>query len=1512
MRHSVVEFAVPPARENRARSCSMVTSRRELRAITPTKSLPPKSPQLKGILARKALGTATDDEYAEELDINTAAGTEKKIAALGPQISDLTEAQLNSDYLLKKQKSLVNKMPYGSLLISLFALAGVVSQYVFSSAKDGELSTRDLAGVSVALRAVFWSLGAQAVIGLALFVFSVAASKRERLRPVGDYCLGGGLLGIFLLTGMFGDCRRAAVFINRQSCSSLREERYWIFDSYVLGWMLSLVTASCTLLPMRNRVAAFIGVSSITCYFITTWVVFITRSFGGGFAILALNSSLLAVSVCLTLVGRRKAERQDEFNFRRICKQEHDIIMLSRHLNNLEETFLSPTTKKDRASTVYEVHMDKLRKIMKRLESLAHVMEALENQHLDALDNDINASARSIAPLFPSLTNDPLPSTSSAFTGSSSGRMKDVKMKEGAKSSPIPSRRHWMSWKEWLRVNAEKIRPSKKLRRVDKNRAFKLQYKKTVFELQQLGQQMKLSLAALSHIDTIMDVKISPAQGVSGSDPSSDDPYIMDWVATNFMRREGQDYLNTSKRSLRRASIATTDSTLAQHGGPVVFGVSFAVTANHSSAPAGQAAETADVTGGMLQKMPSTKHLVPLRNEARQAPESAEKRLETQQNREERVPAAQQLQGVRTPMSDNYAPTVNSQAVRAVRRALLRQLQETPKLARDPAMSVPRAQTEGVFRRGSAPDARQSEAMIPNNQNDNHIGNHPPHPRRHSNPRESVADSSAVEVIVDHTPTPVRHRTEQATPPQPSKAGQKLAVRAVWNPFRRSPPPSPYAHSDSSLPATSSPLTFLRTRLFRGGEKGVRHPGLQLDTSIGIPMNSPTPLRPAKLKHSGKREKEKSPPPQEQRRRVSNRMKRFQAGTRRSEGDAQSVLGKIGSAEGNAKNSTKNSPLDSAQHPRLFQYRHSSSSGESIGSEAHATVVIMGSDTHLERETAATAAEKGGPEAVRECIPLPPYHPFVSDEVKANVLASADFRILRLDDESPLQSPIRLDEQRKTGPRIAPGTANGSDEAGRTIAPDSLEAATETTCFGPLYPYLSVAVPSVLPHPAPEDANQVSSDAPERLFKANGRHYVVDPKTVRARSGLFLPVDLFELCKVYGIGENWNASVLGLAGRSLNHSLLAVGTYLLAPVICDRDELGERAPQLMRFLHKITETYLNNPYHSEAHAAEVCHSTVVLARMLRVWDNLDMLGQLSLLLSALCHDVGHVGRNNAFLIAASSELAIIYNDKSPLENMHASTTFKLLSDDKCDFVDALSPADRATFRRYVIDLILQTDMQMHFEEVSKFRIRRQAADFDMVESAADRWLTARLIMKAADIGHSCKTWAQHKRWSYLIVHEFYLQGDEERVRGMEVSPLCDRQNAADLPKSQIGFLGFVCRPCFEELQALDTSGSIAKVCLDELQENSRRWSVVETAIESKRAFHPDGDLVPLPSKELPSPPQLSPNNSSSPSHDGNHESSSASASLNADEREGGQREVRVTPSARLVHKTREQEKDRAT
>ena len=84
------------------------------------------------------------------------------------------------------------------------------------------------------------------------------------------------------------------------------------------------------------------------------------------------------------------------------------------------------------------------------------------------------------------------------------------------------------------------------------------------------------------------------------------------------------------------------------------------------------------------------------------------------------------------------------------------------------------------------------------------------------------------------------------------------------------------------------------------------------------------------------------------------------------------------------------------------------------------------------------------------------------------------------------------------------------------------------------------------------------------------------------------------------------------------------------------------------------EKYSSNPT-----PKQVMHKAFLLATktdLCRVTSHLDM---LALLLAAVGHDAGHLGRSNAFEVASESPLALLYNNASPLENLHAATLLRI-------------------------------------------------------------------------------------------------------------------------------------------------------------------------------------------------------------------------------------------------------------
>ena len=57
------------------------------------------------------------------------------------------------------------------------------------------------------------------------------------------------------------------------------------------------------------------------------------------------------------------------------------------------------------------------------------------------------------------------------------------------------------------------------------------------------------------------------------------------------------------------------------------------------------------------------------------------------------------------------------------------------------------------------------------------------------------------------------------------------------------------------------------------------------------------------------------------------------------------------------------------------------------------------------------------------------------------------------------------------------------------------------------------------------------------------------------------------------------------------------------------------------------------------------------------------------------------------LLPAGSELALMYNDESVLENHHLAVAFKLLQNPDCDIFVNLSRKQKQTLRKMVIDMV---------------------------------------------------------------------------------------------------------------------------------------------------------------------------------------------------------------------------------
>nr|XP_021494288.1 cGMP-inhibited 3',5'-cyclic phosphodiesterase B [Meriones unguiculatus] len=194
--------------------------------------------------------------------------------------------------------------------------------------------------------------------------------------------------------------------------------------------------------------------------------------------------------------------------------------------------------------------------------------------------------------------------------------------------------------------------------------------------------------------------------------------------------------------------------------------------------------------------------------------------------------------------------------------------------------------------------------------------------------------------------------------------------------------------------------------------------------------------------------------------------------------------------------------------------------------------------------------------------------------------------------------------------------------------------------------------------------------------------------------------------------------------------------------------------------------------------------------------NIPALELMALYVAAAMHDYDHPGRTNAFLVATNAPQAVLYNDRSVLENHHAASAWNLyLSRPEYNFLLNLDHVEFKRFRFLVIEAILATDLKKHFDFLAEFNAKANDVNSNGIEwsSESDRLLVCQVCIKLADINGPAKARDLHLRWTEGIVNEFYEQGDEEANLGLPISPFMDR-SSPQLAKLQESFITHIVGP----------------------------------------------------------------------------------------------------------------------
>eukprot|EP01083_Nonionella_stella_P187184 687172_1 len=303
--------------------------------------------------------------------------------------------------------------------------------------------------------------------------------------------------------------------------------------------------------------------------------------------------------------------------------------------------------------------------------------------------------------------------------------------------------------------------------------------------------------------------------------------------------------------------------------------------------------------------------------------------------------------------------------------------------------------------------------------------------------------------------------------------------------------------------------------------------------------------------------------------------------------------------------------------------------------------------------------------------------------------------------------------------------------------------------------------------------------------------------------------------------------------------LLVLGVYLLSNASIFSSLFEENKVNLMQcahFLDLCEKLYQTNPYHNHIHATDVMQFNMSLLASSFIHSHFEDYECLAAFMSAVAHDIGHIGKNNDFLVKSKHDLAIKFKNISCLENYHIEQFHQTITaNSKGNFIKHFDTKTQHLMIDIVEYAILGTDMGVYHNEIKKTLRDHYTKEF--VAKSSDQTLTfeqkkflIRSMLHLSDISNPMRPFDTAKEWAHRVNEEFFKQGDAMKEMGLEISMGCDRSKT-DVAKNQNGFVNFCVKPLTLSLSLMIAE---LKECVENMDANAVKWAAFkeETSCET--------------------------------------------------------------------------------
>jgi len=334
----------------------------------------------------------------------------------------------------------------------------------------------------------------------------------------------------------------------------------------------------------------------------------------------------------------------------------------------------------------------------------------------------------------------------------------------------------------------------------------------------------------------------------------------------------------------------------------------------------------------------------------------------------------------------------------------------------------------------------------------------------------------------------------------------------------------------------------------------------------------------------------------------------------------------------------------------------------------------------------------------------------------------------------------------------------------------------------------------------------------------------------------------------------WDFDIFELGILSYGQPLLYLGYKIFSYYnLLQRCQVKEKT--LVNFLYRVEKAYnkYENPYHNSLHATDVSQSCLALLKLAQIGVCINVMDLMLIVISAICHDIGHPGVTNVFL---GKELGENYTSAALLENFHCTAAIAVLSVPSLDIFKhtVKGKVGQYKMRQNMVNLILATDLGTHgqfMKQAGKMMLNKDFACFNegppykknncplslsLMDATNEdeifiNLFIMKLILKCADICNASRKSQIYFKWAKNIQNEFYRQGELERKNGFTISMYMDQSKPHERHLCQIGFINKIVAPLYELLYKI--LPAMDPICMLHMRENYDKNLALSANCESE-------------------------------------------------------------------------------